>query len=53
MTVEMSANWVTPSADCTAYDDDLFASPARNDVPQRWQNVATSGLSDEHVGHAT
>src|SRR4051794_17122792 len=53
MTVEITANCVTPSADWTAYDAERFASPARNDVPQRWQYDATSGLSDEQVGHTT
>jgi hypothetical protein len=53
ITVEIRASCVTPSADWTAYDAARFASPARSDVPQRWQYDATSGLSDEHVGHAT
>ena len=55
MTVENTANWVTPSADWTAYEVALLAPPppGRSAVPQRWQNAATSGLADEHVGHAT
>ena len=54
MTVEIRASWVTPSADWTAYDAALrLTGAARSDVPQRWQYDATSGFSDEHVGHAT
>jgi hypothetical protein len=35
MIVEISANWFTPSDDCTAYDPVRVDAPPRSGVPQR------------------